>query len=349
MKTKILIGALSCALLSTANAENAVENKERDVLVKKTSWIDEEAMKKVTEMSLSDEYLNDIIQKQNEREEKRKNRNPEKVKKEINEIDFTKIDMNSDHARYIEDFDFLTEKNQEIYINWWLDRNNRVSRYPEMPKIKDRFDRSIIEPKFSEPQIEKRELFLEKLLDECIHIIGKEERDNIEYLTLKRASYVLLNFQIPAPNFIFFLRIQENYLGPRLSKCVHYLYGNNKGQLQPSDLYYDMSDFEYNQLKDPKYIELENKYSLIYLHVREAGLLRRMFDAFYPKSLLREYATQTGLTEFIKKQELQAGKPLKHDELAEQFFGSTDAWLKGLNKFFDDKILKFNISEKFNE
>ena len=66
--------------------------------------------------------------------------------------------------------------------------------------------------------------------------------------------------------------------------------------------------------------------------------------AFYPKLLLREYADQTGLTEFIQVKEKAANKQLKHNELAITFFGSEEQWLKGFYKFLDEKIAKLPLN-----
>ena len=66
--------------------------------------------------------------------------------------------------------------------------------------------------------------------------------------------------------------------------------------------------------------------------------------AYYPKSLLREYANQTGLTRFIHAEERKANKRLEHDQLAATFFGSTELWLKGFYKFLDEKIEKLPLN-----
>ena len=74
------------------------------------------------------------------------------------------------------------------------------------------------------------------------------------------------------------------------------------------------------------------------MYIKAAGLIRNVPSAFYPKSFLREYAYQTGLTKFIVEAETKAGEQLKHDELAEQFFGSYNEWMTGFEQFLQNKI-----------
>ncbi len=111
---------------------------------------------------------------------------------------------------------------------------------------------------------------------------------------------------------------------------------------------YNLSDFEYKEMDTPEFKKrrlVEKNYEQLYLHIKAAGLIRKVSSAFYPKSFLREYADHTGLTKFIVGAEEKAGKKLKHDELAEQFFGSYDEWMTGFEKFLQNKLVILKIGE----
>ncbi len=222
-------------------------------------------------------------------------------------------------------FDGISEREKNDFLNDFIDSNVTIDPYY------NRFNRMINEPTFTEKELEKKELYIESLLNECVKLVGPEPDDNMEYLTLTRDIYIYYNFRIG--NLEFLYAVQPNYMLNRMYKCTRYLYSEE----------YDINNFEYTKVTSSKK-EVEKKYALIYLYVKEAGLLRKMPRAFYPKLLLREYADQTGLTEFIQVKEKAANKQLKHNELAITFFGSEEQWLKGFYKFLDEKIAKLPLN-----
>lgn len=173
----------------------------------------------------------------------------------------------------------------------------------------DRFEHTILESKFVGEILEKKELKINSLLSECLQRLPQPQA-----LDIKVNGY---------PNLYW-----PTY------QCTQYLYSDR----------YDLGDFAYSE-SDLVKLEAEKIYTLIYLHIKEAGLLSKIFYTYYPKSLLREHADQTGLRQYIKQAEAQSQVKLKHDELAIQFFGTREAWIKSFYHFLDKKTSDLGIGE----
>lgn len=194
----------------------------------------------------------------------------------------------------------------------------------EVP-ILPRFNRKVIEPKFNSDELERRIHHIEALLDALIKKMPpqnlKEARSRELALPNKNGHFI----NIPFANKEYLDNIQPNYLMPKVSYVSRILYSTN----------YDIADFDYNGSSNQ---QIEKEYEIIYLHIKAAGLLRKLPGAYYPKSLLREHANQSGLTQLIKNRELDFKKHLNHDELAVEFFGTYDAWISSFYEFLNKKI-----------
>ena len=209
--------------------------------------------------------------------------------------------------------------------------DQRPNYEPKLP----RFNRNIAEPKLPPLELEKRVLYLRSLLDKAIiPLMGTAIPEGRRRLLTLDGPYDFIQTGIEM-GINYRLNIQPNYLMPRVVFLTENLYSEE----------YNISDFEYAREDNKQFSELEKEYELIYLNIKSAGLLRKLPDAYYPKSFLREYADQTGLTKFIHDTELKVGRQLSHDELAEQFFGSYDEWMAGFERFLQNKISTLKIGE----
>lgn len=201
---------------------------------------------------------------------------------------------------------------------------------PRLP----RFNRNIIEPKLSSDELERRVYHIETLLDALIKKMPQQSLKEARSRELARPNENGYFINIPYANKEYLKAIQPNYLMPKVSYISRILYSPD----------YDISDFDYNGSSDQKF---EKEYETIYLHIKSAGLLRKMPGAYYPKSLLREHADQTGLSQYIQDEEKKSNTKLEHDILAEQFFGSYDGWIHSFYEFLDKKIIKLNIGREY--
>ncbi len=232
-------------------------------------------------------------------------------------------------------FDSKSWFEQERYISAVLARSNLSFLEFNFPTLE--------EPVLSEQERKSLESKISDMLVQCINIIGPEEWEkslNKDYLDGKhRDSRIYDDFE-GGRSRDFATRAQSHYLSYRVLKCTRYLYIKQHVGESNNDTVkdYHIDDFEYSRILSNQEKKIEKLYETIYLSIKEAGLLRRMSYTYYPKSLLREHADKTGLTTFIKEKETQATHPLKHDELAIQFFGSREAWLMSLHKYLTDKI-----------
>ncbi len=172
-----------------------------------------------------------------------------------------------------------------------------------------KFEHTMLLPKFTGEILEKKELKIKKLLSDCLERLPQPQE-----IDIKVNGY---------PNLYW-----PTY------QCTQYLYSDR----------YDIEDFSYNESNLDK-LEVEKIYTSIYLHIKEAGLLSKIFYTYYPKLLLREHANQTGLTAFIDTKEANAKQRFRHNELAAEFFGSHEAWMKSFYEFLDEKIIKLKIGE----
>lgn len=305
MKTKVLVSALSCALLGSASAQ--VNNVKGETVTTR---------------------------------EKRDTKVASMYYKEKEKYYLSKIDEM--HSRY----------------------------YPDQAK---RFYLPDLEPKLSESELKTQEDTLKNLMNDLIELIlhmppiidpkGLENTDPRKIIRSEEnlKNYVSINKE---DSKLVNELMTKTTLEDLQSKIFTYLKGGNrhrneKGLVELENgvlLYgqprryndYNLSDFEYEKLDTSEFKKkqlIEKKYEIIYLHIKAAGLVRKISFAFYPKSFLREYADQMGLTKFITEMEEKAGKKLKHDELAEQFFGSYDNWMTGFEQFLQNKIVTLKIRE----
>ena len=271
------------------------------------------------------------------------------------------------HEHVTQKTESLTREEKEKYYLAKIDEMH--SRYyTDQTK---RFYLLALEPKLSETELSLREEILKKLLDESVELIFHmppvivlKDLAHIDPRSLESSEKNLKhNVSISQEDSeLVHELVAKSQLSKLQSKIFTYLKGGNNlfpsgGLIQLEDgsvLYgqpryykdYNLSDFEYEELDTPEFKKkrlIEKKYETIYLHIKAAGLLRKMPFAFYPKSFLREYADQTGLTQLIHDAETHAGKQLKHDELAEQYFGSYDIWMTGFEQFLQNKLTTLRI------
>lgn len=236
----------------------------------------------------------------------------------------------------------ITQEERDQFYNFILDHQDSLYLGE-----KERFNRKRPEPKFNPTEKYKWEQKIKVLLDECVALVGPAQND--KNYDLDKQNGVYFQTLTHTKDKEYADKIQHHYLSGRMRKCeaavYPYIY---PPEPIPCDGAYDGSNFEYkNPNEDPKIRAkqtiLEKKYENIYLNVRAAGLLRQMAYTYYPKSFLREHADQTGLTKYIQQEEKKAGYQLKHNELAKEYFGSYEKWMKSLDKFFDKKITDLKI------
>lgn len=220
----------------------------------------------------------------------------------------------------------ITEQQKQQFYNDLLD--SLVTTKEELY----RFDRREPQPFISEPYRKKQEQDIQKMADTCVQYIGAEPQDkDNDMLTLKQGDTVItthLNLPTTRDSKEVLKHIQNNYLQGRIYKCSHFLYGDH----------YSLADFEFYDYAQPKTAlfrkrqMLESLYEDLYFAIRKAGLLRTIPAMYYPKSLIRNYADNKFLTQYINEKQKIASKKLNH-ELAIQFVGSRDKWIVTLNQF----------------
>lgn len=187
----------------------------------------------------------------------------------------------------------------------------------------------------TDSQTEEIELSLQKLLDECSDLIGPQDDDQKLGVNLKRAVYIVITGKGWDEETL--KRIQPSYLVGRLEKCYRYVLKD------PSNL--NSFEYENSLVKNDNYHLVEDKYEIIYLTARSKQFLHKLRQPSVPKSLIREYANESGLTKFILAAEVKAGKQLKHDELAAIYFGSKRIWQEKVIQFLNQKTEKLNIGK----
>lgn len=266
----------------------------------------------------------------------------------------------------------ITEQERDQFYDLMLDQMSETDAGEN-----ERFNRKRPQPKFNPTEKYSREQKIKNLLDECVTLVGPSSRDQNYRLDLQDGDIFVTYLSFHSNDMEYYLRTQPHYLTGRMMKCVAAIYPKSESYIDTDHTScipaYELSDFGYRgfaedgpklkaglkeRLKDkyeilyPNYVRkrdikravIEKKYEIIYLNVRAAGLLRYINDTYYPKSFLREHADQTGLTKYIQEQETQSGKPLKHDELAKQYFGSYEKWVSSLDQFLDQKTIDLKIS-----
>ena len=203
-----------------------------------------------------------------------------------------------------------------------------ASTMADIPGEIDRFDRDEIQPA---PEGKEKETLYqqdEKAIDECNNAIGSTE------YTYKIGSILIMHPRLLTTDSIFMIeRLYPSRLTDSTSNCAGYLYGSVRG--------YSLSAFEYGKFEADaeKKAQIESLYEIAYLKNKKAGELRRTPTAVYPKSLVRQHADQSGLTAYILEKQKAAGKRLNHEELAIEFFGSRDKWVKSLNAAINRKMI----------
>ena len=259
----------------------------------------------------------------------------EKVMSEIPRTDKMKKNFsNKDEPIDSMNFDTKSKAEQDQYINDSIGRRNESFSKFNLVTLQ--------EPNLLDNELKIKEEKINEMLVQCAKLIGSEEWEekikressrNYDFFNDKPLNVIIDDFE-GGMSVDFRRRVHVHYLSNRMFKCVRYLY------IKPTEeiLNYQIDDFEYKRVLSAKEKKVEKLYEKIYLAVKEAGLLRKMQHAYYPKSLLRKHADKTGLTDFIKQQENLAKNPLKHDELAGQFFGLREAWLVDLHKYFEQLI-----------
>lgn len=170
----------------------------------------------------------------------------------------------------------------------------------------------------------KRYSMIRILLDKCSSLIGippYEDKRHYGMPLMESVSNEMYDLD--------FFASDAYQLDGKTYQCWSFLYGKN----------YDLTSFDYptkKQQNTPLYKkkqQIEELYQESYLRIKVAGLLLDTPAAYYPKSLVRAHADQTGLTQFINEQEKLAGKSLKHDELAIKFFKLRKKWIDSLDEF----------------
>ncbi len=261
----------------------------------------------------------------------------EKVVSETHQTDKTqKKFSNKDEPINSRNFDTKSKAEQDQYINEYIGGSNESFSKFNLT--------TLIEPNLPDNELKIKEEKINEMLLECAKIIGPEDWErqmklkykNYDFFNEEPFKAIFENFEDEPISSNFMERAQFHHLSNKFFKCVRYLYQDpDKNSIY---VYYNTNDFEYKRVLSAKEKKVEDLYEKIYLAVKEAGLLRKMDHAYYPKSLLRQHADKTGLTGFIKQQENRAKHPLKHDELAAQFFGLREAWLVDLHKYFEQPI-----------
>lgn len=204
-----------------------------------------------------------------------------------------------------------------------------------------RFDRTEEQPIVYEVDRKKKELEIQEILDQCVALIGPEANDHIYSLNVQQdqpystMSYIFEGMYDDGHTEVF-KNIQRSYLEGRVAKCNNYLYGE----------IYSLKSFDYptssKLLEVTKKQKIEALYTQAYLKIKAAGLLVHISTAYYPKLLIREFADQSGLTKYIYKKERLANQPLNHEELAIEYFGSREKWIKSLNHYINQQMGKLN-------
>lgn len=215
----------------------------------------------------------------------------------------------------------VTEKEKEAYYNY------RFHLFHDILYL-NRFEVSIPEKKPSARTVKLLEGKIDKLLNKCYKLIEKKD------FGLSYTGWPLHGFE----NIDLDEKMKPHIFSGRMGGCSNFLYTtfNYFEYFEYSD------DFEYiysrNLNNYPvllKRQEVEKLYEKIYIYVREAGLVRKIPTAYYPKSLIRAHADKTGLTSYIFKKQAEAGTFLSHEKLAIAYFGDRGSWMKNFYEFLD--------------
>lgn len=182
----------------------------------------------------------------------------------------------------------------------------------------------------------EQERIIQEVADRCVNYIGEELEDRKNKMLSLTQDETLRVISLDLPDTQnskeVLLNIQPSYLEGRVKKCTDFTYGRP----------YSLANFEYydyEKKKTPKerkqYWIDETLYDELYIYIREAGLLRKIPSAYYPKSFIRKHADSSGLTNYIKQKQKEANRQLNHEVLAMEFFGSREVWLKKLENYID--------------
>ena len=241
----------------------------------------------------------------------------------------------------------ISAREYQIFSDWMFDYY-----YNALPADKYRFYKDVDKTKPSEMVFLQEQAAIEKLLKECVAVVGPEKDDYWFFDKDGNPQVKVLVAKSIDPEVQ--KMVQRYYLSAYMQKCTRFLFpptdyrpvmpGVSSVPDVPTFPAYRLSNFEYDQScfkKSTDYYgkkqKIEKLYEEIYLRARKAGLIRRLEFSYYPKTLLRDYSDKTKLTEFILNKEKLAGHRLKHNELAIEYFGTYDKWMKDFSKYLDQR------------
>lgn len=241
----------------------------------------------------------------------------------------------------------ISERERKIFADWIFDY-----QYNVLPASKYRFYKDVDKGKPSRSEFLQEQVAIEKLLKKCVVIVGPEKDDY--WFFEKNGTPRMVLDQVKSSDPEIRKMAQRYYLSAYMQKCSRFLFPPTDyrpalpdvtaGPDVPAFPAYRLSNFEYDQScfqKSADYYvkkqKVEKLYEEIYLRARKMGMIRRLEFSYYPKTLLRDFADKTGLTEFIFRKEKEAGHRLRHNDLAIEYFGSYDKWMIKLSSYLDQK------------
>lgn len=192
-----------------------------------------------------------------------------------------------------------------------------------------RFDRSRLESIPETKTLKQNEIKIKNLLLQCLKL-GNISENNEDFQFIHFVSHPSLRAR-PDPDD----SASEHRFSGAMMKCAQIVYPHDTSIHWLYRKPYNVGDFNFNQFPTAIQAKQAKIYEKLYLHIKAAGLVRRMLGAYYPKTLLRAHAKKTGLDKYIIEREQKAGTTLNHDELAAQYFGDYDAWLKNLEEYIN--------------
>lgn len=158
-----------------------------------------------------------------------------------------------------------------------------------------------------------------KLLSQCISDLG-----------LKRLSIDIrfgAIFEDDTDHYIY-SNTGDSILEPLVMQCTTGLYGENYNPIH----FMEMPALHGNKK------QAEQAYIKAYLLMKEDKLLRVTPSAFYPLSLVKEQAKESGFDEFLLKKEMEEKKEkMDYQKLLIEFYGSYKLWTIAVSDFISEQ------------
>lgn len=232
-------------------------------------------------------------------------------------------------------FDFLDSKNIESekyfdFDKWGRSFKKNITEREKIEAVNNELDKQVITDlqlyrlnRWEKPtayispisNIEKAS----ELLSQCISDLG------LKKLSIDRS--VGAHFEDYTADYLYG-HTGDSILEPLVMQCTTGLYGENYNPIH----FMKMPALHGNKK------QAEQAYIKAYLLMKEDKLLRVTPSAFYPLSLVKEQAKESGFDEFLLKKEMEEKKEkMDYQRLLIEFYGSYKLWTIAVSDFISEQ------------